>query len=123
MSLIAVPPNDAANQRKLLAWAGADTEQVADQLWTAPDGEAAWELDDIAGWCLDPRRWADPAEVVTRPVERVVTLSGGYVYCAVARGVGEQLRGDLEALATGWGLEVIAGAEQDAWVDEGRSRT
>ena len=102
---------------KMMKYPQMDGAQFNNQLWTAPDAAVEWDLDEIADWCLDPRRWRDPMQVTTRPAERVVTLSGGYVFCAVARSAGQRLRAELETLAAGWGLQVIAGAEQDAWVD------
>ena len=119
MSLIVVPGGNAAAQEVVISWAGADTEQVPDHLWTAPDGAPEWDLQEAVSWCLAADRWKDPAEAVSRPAERVVTLFDGYVFCALPRDAGEQLRAQLAALAEQWGLRAIDGAAADAWFGHG----
>ncbi len=115
MSLCFVPANSEAAQRAVLEWSGVDTEQVPDHLWTAPDGQAEWDLDAIAGWCSHAERWKDPACAVEQRAERIVTLFDGHVYGMLDREAAGRALQELTELASLWSITVEWGEASDAW--------
>lgn len=118
MSIVFVPAQHSVGQRAVVEWAGMDTDHVADHLWTAPADAREWDLDAMSAWCSDAEQWQRAETIATLPAERVITLSGGYLFCALSLAEGERLKRELSRLAQGWGVEVIEGAVEDAWVRE-----
>jgi hypothetical protein len=50
MSLCLIPSADALAQQAVLDWAGVDTEQIPDHLWSAAANEREWDLEQISAW-------------------------------------------------------------------------
>jgi hypothetical protein len=112
MSLAVIPAGHSAEQEIVFQWANQDTEQTPDQLWTAPDGADVWDTDRIAAWCRDRRRWSD----LEQPAERIVIMFDGRLYGALPTAAAIAAFEGLRKLAEGWGLRVIEGRPEDAWI-------
>ena len=95
--------------------AGLDTEQVADEIWTAPSGLAAWRPDDIVRWCDDPRRWSDIEQVAGQPAERMVIIFDNQISCALLPDSAPAIMTKLRDLATRWRVQVVPGPSAYAW--------
>ncbi|MEY4575560.1 MAG: hypothetical protein RL701_263 [Pseudomonadota bacterium] len=115
MVLTVLPPSAQAARNSVLAWAGADTEQIPDHIWAAGDGAQSWELARIIEWCSKRRLWRDALIAASLPAARVVTIYDR-VYCAIEEQAGAQVEHQLQALASSWGLEIIAGDPADGWI-------
>lgn len=76
MTLAFVPGGDLSAQQAVVKWAGLDTEQTPDQIWTAPENPQ-WNTDRIVSWCRDAERWSDATTVPQQPAERIVILGDG----------------------------------------------
>jgi len=50
-TLALVPGGSSEAQAAVINWAGADTEQIPDQLWVAPAAAEPWDVDEILAWC------------------------------------------------------------------------
>jgi hypothetical protein len=113
MALVIVPPI-AAEQKRVLTWAGQDTDQIADVLFTARAMDSEWRTSELVERCLD-RRWrADPGGSLEM-VERVVVLADGYTHCGVRSTSAPDILRDLQRLADGWNVAVVSGREDLAW--------
>ncbi|HXU81322.1 MAG TPA: hypothetical protein VN914_07990 [Polyangia bacterium] len=114
MTLAILPAADSGAQASVLEWAGVDTD-LAEQVWTAPDG-ARWNLDEIVSWCQVPEQWRDRSSVTRQPAERIVTLFDSQIFCALAPPAAKEAMKRLETLARRWGLRVVPGPPEYAWV-------
>jgi len=115
MNLVVIPLLHQQEQRLVLEWSGADSEQ-AEHVWTAPDGVDAWDADRIVAWCQDEAAWRDPRAAVNQVAERILTSFDGYQFLAVGAGEGGLVWDGLEGLARQWGLDLIPGNPAHAWV-------
>jgi hypothetical protein len=114
MTLAFVPSQDRASQMTVAEWAGLDTEQVPDQIWTAPD-VPQWNTDAIVSWCRDEDQWPDAKTVPHQPAERIVTLFDQLIFCALPDRAAALVRSGLKDLGIRWGLSVIPGPTEYAW--------
>jgi hypothetical protein len=113
MTLVIVPPI-AAEQKRVLYWAGQDTDQIADVLFTARAMDSEWRTSELVERCLDQRWRADPGGSLEM-VERVVVLADGYTHCGVRSTSTPDIFRDLQRLADGWNVAVVSGREDLAW--------
>lgn len=115
MTLVIVPPKRADDQNLVLEWAGVDTEQAPEFIFTAPTSLESWNSKSISDWCLDRSAWRNPDSLAAIPAERIVVLFDGDAYCALLTEQAMSVRQDLSNLATRWGLRVIPGPAELAW--------
>jgi hypothetical protein len=115
-TLVFVPPELKSEQDVVIYWAGADPEQSPDQILTAPDDITTWDSEQLLSWCKDPRQWTDGKSVATLPVERAVVMFDGQISCGLRTTSADEVIARLEDLATKWGLRVIPGPAEHAWV-------
>jgi hypothetical protein len=115
MTLAIAPPMAAEARAAVVEWAAVDTEQIPDHVWTAPDGAVSWDLEEVVGWCLDPKRWGNVGALASQPAERIVTMFDGQIFCALAPPAAEKTMKQLESLVRGWGVRVIPGPPEYAW--------
>jgi hypothetical protein len=115
MSLVVVPARQDHDQKKVLEWSGADSEQV-EHIWTAPAGRSTWEIREILDWCRDEQTWRDPRSVPGQPAERIQTTFDGYHFLSVPVGEGAAVLEALEHLAREWGIDLVTGSPDHAWV-------
>ena len=114
MTFALVPPLAELEQRRVLYWAGQDTEAVADLLFTPGPRVRQWCLPDIMRDC-HKETWRDaPAEWFPR-AERLIVIFDGSVYCAVASELETALLGKVCALAAEWKLTIAEGKADWAW--------
>ena len=114
MTLAFVPAQDAAARDTVLEWAGADSEQIPDVIWTAPD-DGEWDPETIMSWCREPAAWTDAASARQQPAERIVILFDGRICCALRSAAATPTIARLGALAARWRLSVIPGPKEYAW--------
>ena len=117
MTLAVIPPNRSDAQGIALDWAGIDTDDKPEFIFAGPLGQATWDCADLEAWCLDRSAWREPAMIDELPAERVVVLFDGDVYCTCLPAQTAPTIHGVEALATSWGLSVIAGPIEMAWPD------
>jgi hypothetical protein len=116
MTLAIIPRDRAEEQKHVLQWAGQDTEQIPDHIWTAPNGIEMWDVKHIISWCSHRSMWSNPALVAQQPAERILVMFDGYVFCALTPEEGERAIGELSRLAESWKLHLIPGAAEYAWI-------
>jgi hypothetical protein len=114
MTLAFIPGPDASARDAVLEWAGADSEQIPDAIWTATD-DSPWEPDAIMSWCRDPTTWTSAASAREQPAERIVILFDGKMFCALRSAAAAATLSRLHDLAARWGLSVIPGYSEYAW--------
>ena len=114
MTLAIVPANDQSAQDDVLYWAGADTEQIPDHIWTAPS-TPTWNVDHVVSWCDDPAAWTDRQATARQAAERVVTMFDRRICCAVSADAADEIMRQLSVLADRWHLRVISGPSEYAW--------
>ena len=117
MALAVIPPNRSDAQEIVLDWAGIDTEDKPEFIFAGPPEQTTWDCSEIEDWCLDRSAWREPATIDKLPAERIVVLFDGDVYCACLPAQTAPTIQAVEALATSWGLSVIAGPVEMAWPD------
>lgn len=115
MTLAIVPPARVDAQNLVLEWAGVDTEQAPEFLFTAPASLGTWDSKSISDWCLDRSAWRDPDSLAAIPAERIAVLFDGDLYCAFPPDHATAVRQELQGLATRWGLRMISGPAELAW--------
>lgn len=111
MTLAFVPSKDRASQETVAEWAGLDTEQVPDQIWTAPDAPR-WNTDAIVSWCRDEDQWSDAKTVPHQPAERIIILFDQLIFCALPDRAAAPVIARLGELACRWMLSVIPGPNE-----------
>lgn len=114
MTLSLIPAGSEA-QEQVLDRTGLDSEHVPDHLWTAPDRDDVWELEEIVSWCRHPKDWKSTSATAAQKAERIVTVFGDYVFCMVSQEAAEPLQQALTELAESWGLTVVEGKPEHAW--------
>jgi len=115
-TLAFVPGHSAEAQQAVMNWAGADTEQLPDHIWVAPDHAQPWDVDEILAWCEDSAQWTNLASVAKRPAERLLILFDRQISCALPAAAVDGAMSRLGELATRWKLRVIPGRVDDVWV-------
>ncbi len=114
MTLAFIPGRDASARDAVLEWAGADSEQTPDAIWTAPD-DSSWDPDALMAWCRDPTAWTSAASAREQPAERMVVLFDGKIFCALPSPAAAPTLLRLHDLAARWRLSVIPGHSEYAW--------
>ena len=114
-TLAFVPASTPAHQETVVTWAGADTEQIPDHIWVAPDLASRWHVDEILDWCEDPARWTNLASVSQRPAERLLILFDRQISCSVPAAADDDVMSSLGRLAARWTLTLVEGAVDFAW--------
>ena len=114
MTLAFVPAKDAPARDTVLEWAGADTEQTPDVIWTAPD-DGQWDVNEIMSWCREAAAWTDAASARQQPAERILVLFDGRICCALPSTAAASTIARLGDLAARWRLSVIPGPSEYAW--------
>lgn len=113
-TLAFVPARDLPSQQTVIMWAGGDTEQTPDHIWTAFN-DRPWNTDAIVRWCRDPGQWSDATTVPHQPAERIVTLFDQQIFCALASDAAAPVVARLGDLAARWKLSIISGPSEYAW--------
>ncbi len=108
-------PARSEAQQVILRWADADTEQVADVMWTAPDGEQPWIVDRLFDVCKRAAPNVSPEAFLPAAAERSLVMYDEFIHVAVSPPSAAELLGQIQQLAAGWSLETIPGPDEYAW--------
>jgi hypothetical protein len=113
---LAIIPARSREQEAVLEWAGQDTEEIADVIWTSAGSNSIWNLADMIEGIRSETWLRAPRTVLYEVVARMLVLRDGYIHCAMSPDAGSVAFEDLLAVANEWGIRVIAGAAEYAWV-------
>jgi hypothetical protein len=120
MTLVVIPPRETNAQDVVCKWAGLDTEQVPDAIWTAPDGLVTWDTERIVAWCQEKEAWSDPRSLSEQPAETILLLHDADIFCAMPSNMADAAWAALVALAERWGISVTTASPDFAWVRSAR---
>jgi hypothetical protein len=104
--LVIIPASQNSAQSVVLGWAGFDTEFQPDMIWTAPEALDVWDPEMIAAWCRSKDAWSDMKSVLPLPVERIVVMFDGDVYCAISANASKSVLETLREMADAWNIKL-----------------
>lgn len=114
MTLAMIPPA-AACQQPVLEWAGKNTEQIADLLWTAAGPDREWRTGELVASCLNGTFRESPRVALGQVAERVLVLHESYVRCALSPSAADVAQEKLRTLAGEWGIDLAPDPAEATW--------